>query len=273
MTLPRPTQRSELGGLLAYWRKTKQLSQLALASEAEISPRHLCFLETGRAQPSREMILRLASVLDVPLRARNGLLLAGGFAPVFAESDLDAPELAAVRWALDAMLAQQEPYPAVVMNRAWDVLATNLAAERFFALMLDGRRPPAPANVLRMMFHPQGLRPSVIGWPEVGATLITRAHREAVGGVPDESLRGVLDEIMHYEGVPKSWRSHDPGSRTLPVLPITFQIDEREFRFFSTVTTLGTPQDVTVQEVRLECFFPVDETTRAHALALARNGK
>ena len=256
-----------IGALLQSWRKARHLSQLALATEAEVSSRHLCFLETGRAQPSREMILRLASVLDVPLRERNSLLLAAGFAPVYAESKMDAPALAAVRGALDAILRQQEPFPAVVMNRAWDVLRTNDGASRFFGFLLGERTSAAPSNVLRMMFHPDAVRPYVTNWRAVAEALVQRVHRESVGGVPDDSTRNVLAEVLGYPGVPASWRSADPTALLVPVVPVSFAKDGRTFDFFSTVTTLGTPQDVTVQEIRIECFFPANDATDRAARA------
>ena len=267
------SERAGVGPLLSYWRKARQLSQLALANEAEVSSRHLCFIETGRARPRREMVLRLAGVLDVPLRERNQLLLAAGFAPVYAESTLDAPALAAVRGALAAILRQQEPYPAVVMNRHWDVVHTNEAAARFFGWLL-GAPAPAPdaarGNVLRMMFHPEGARRFVANWPAVAEALVRRVHREAVGGVADESLRTLLAEILAYPGVPTAWREADVHTPLLPVVPVSFRKDGRAFDFFSAVTTLGTAQDVTVQELRIECFFPVDAASERAARELAQ---
>ena len=149
----------DVGSLLKQWRGARRLSRLALAAEAAVSIRHLSFVETGRAKPSRVMVLKLAEVLDVPLRERNTLLLSAGFAPEYPESELDAPALAAVRDALDTVLAQQEPFPALVMDRSWDIRHTNTAARRFFAFLQDGRprSPPGPANVLRRLFHPDGL--------------------------------------------------------------------------------------------------------------------
>jgi transcriptional regulator with XRE-family HTH domain len=268
-----PVPDRSVGSLLQHWRKTRRLSQLALATQAEISSRHLCFIETGRANPSRDMVLLLASVLDVPLRERNGLLLAAGFAPVYLESTLDAPALAAVRGALDAILRQQEPFPAVVMNRTWDILQTNEAAARFFGFLLDdaapARPPTPPANVLRMMFHPDALRPFVANWDDVATALIARVHREAVGGVPDQATRQLLAEILDYPGVPASLRTANLGMPLVPVVPVSFRKDDLRFNFFSTVTTLGTPQDITVQEIRLECFFPADEATERAARDLA----
>jgi transcriptional regulator with XRE-family HTH domain len=271
-----PRRATPAGALLQRWRRTRRLSQLALAHEAGVSPRHLCFLETGRARPSREMIHRLAETLAVPLRERNELLVAAGFAPTYREGglDLSARELAPVRAALDAILRQQEPFPAVVMNRQWDVLEKNAAAARFFAFLLaDGAGDPAgagaPANVLRLMLAPDGLRPHVLDWAAAAAALVARVHREAVGGVLDEATRRVLDEVLAYPGVPERWRSPPADDPPLPVIPITFVKGGLSFRYFSTVTTLGTPQDVSLQELRIECFFPLDAATRGYAEQLA----
>jgi len=211
------------------------------------------------------MVLLLAGVLDVPLRERNALLLAAGFAPMYLESNMDAPALATVRDALDAILHQQEPYPAVVMNRHWDVLRTNDAAARFFGFLLGERKAAEPANVLRMMFHPDGVRPYVTNWEAVAEALVRRVHRESVGGTPDEGTRELLAEILGYPGVPGAWRHENEEAPIVPVLPVVFEKQGRRFHFFSTVTTLGTPQDITVQEIRIECFFPADEETKRAA--------
>ncbi len=257
-----------IGRLLQYWRKARSMSQLALATEAEVSARHVCFLETGRAKPSREMVMLLASVLDVPLRERNELLLAAGFAPVYAESSLDAPELGAVRTALRAILRQQEPFPAVVLNRQWDIVQANAAAPRFFALFLGERAASGPANVLRLMFDPDGLRPFIGNWEAVAEALILRARREAVGNVADAATSNLLAEVLSYPGVPQRLRRPSSGAPSLPIIPVQFRKEELSFDFFSTVTMLGTPQDVALQELRIECFFPADERTEARARAL-----
>jgi transcriptional regulator with XRE-family HTH domain len=261
-----------IGALLQYWRKTRNMSQLALANEAAVSPRHVCFLETGRAKPSREMVLHLADTLSVPLRERNALLMAAGYAPMFRESSLDAPQLASVRAAIDAILAKQEPYPAVVMNRGWDIVATNQAAARLFGMLLGRRAAPDVANVLRLMFHPDGLRPYVTNWEAVARALVQRLHREAIGGVLDDGARKLLAEILDYPGVPTSWRTLDLGPALLPVLPVSFQHGALRFDFFSAVTVLGTPQDITLQELRIESFFPADAATAAAARRLADEG-
>jgi transcriptional regulator with XRE-family HTH domain len=191
---PRSQEPAALGQLLQYWRRARNLSQLALAREAYVSPRHLCFLETGRAKPSRDMVLLLADVLAVPLRERNALLLAAGFAPMFRESTLDERELAPVRTAIHAILKQPEPYPAVVMNRHWDILAINGAATRFFGMLLDGWTPQGASNILRLMFHPDGLRPFVDNWrrPEVPLLLGGHNPRHTSGHHASGTTRRVL---------------------------------------------------------------------------------
>lgn len=266
---------SDVGALLKYWRGARRLSQLALATEAAVSVRHLCFVETGRANPSRSMVLKLAGVLDVPLRERNTLLLSAGFSPQYQESGLDEPELAAVRGALDTILVQQEPFPALVMDRSWDIRRTNAAARRFFALLQAGREemPPGPANVLRRMFHPDGVRPYVTNWLEVAEALVRRVRREAIGGVADERARRILDEVLDYPDVPPSLRTLDVATPVLPIVPIRYASGDRKFDYFSTVTTLGTPQDVTLQELRIECFFPMNDETRTAAAELASSAE
>ncbi len=243
------------------------MSQLDLAVEADVSPRHVSFVETGRAKPSRDMVLVLANALNVPLREQNSFLLAAGYAPVFRETNLDSPELGLARSALDAILRQQEPYPAVVMNRYWDILKTNKAAERFFGFLLGPAPANAtgPANVVRLMFDPNGLKSYVTNWERVAEMLVKRVHREAVGGIPDEKTKVLLDEVFKYPAVPERWRHPDTETPQLPVLPVSFKKAGKIFDFFSTVTTLGTPQDITLQEIRIECFFPLNTTTERNA--------
>jgi transcriptional regulator with XRE-family HTH domain len=258
-----------VGALLQHWRKARHKSQLGLAQEADVSPRHVCFVETGRAKPSREMVVRLAAVLDVPLRERNALLLAAGFAPMYPEAALDANDLTPVRAALDAMLAHQEPYPAVVLNRRWDIVRTNGAADRFFAFLLGARPPPGKANVLRAVFHPDGLRPWLSNWDAVAESMVERARREALGGLVDGDTAALIAEVLAYPGVPARLHRAQPSVPLSPVIPLRFEKEGRRFAYFSIVATLGSPQDITAQEVRLECLFPADAETAANARALA----
>jgi transcriptional regulator with XRE-family HTH domain len=266
-----PRRATPAGALLQRWRTTRRLSQLDLAHEAGISPRHVSFLETGRSRPSREMLHRLAETLAVPLRERNALLVAAGFAPTYREADLDlaAPELQPVRAALDAILRQQEPCPAVVMNRQWDILEANAGAARFFGYLLGTADATGPANVLRMILAPEGLRPCVANWERTASALLARVQREAVGGVIDDATRRILDEVAAFPGVADRWAMLDVEGPALPVIPVSFAKDGRRFDFFSTVTTLGTPQDVALQELRIECFFPLDAATAAEVARLS----
>jgi transcriptional regulator with XRE-family HTH domain len=240
------------------------MSQLDLAGEARVTPRHVSFVETGRARPSREMVLVLARALDVPLRERNQLLLAAGYAPVYRETGIDEPAMSQVRAALDRVLRHHEPFPAVVMDRRWDILMANGAATVMFAWLLGDERSARPANVLRLMFHPDGLRPFVANWEQVGEALVQRVHREAIGGVPDARTAALLQELLALPGVPERWRLPDLTAAPLPVIPVEFRKGRLAVSYFSMVTTVGTPQDVTAQEIRLESFFPADEATEAH---------
>jgi transcriptional regulator with XRE-family HTH domain len=257
----------QVGSLIAYWRGVRRMSQLALATQADVSPRHVSFIESGRSNPSRDMVMLLANVLDVPLRERNTLLTAAGFAAAYRQSELGAPQLAAVERALDAILTQHMPYPAVVMDRRWNIVQSNPGAVRLFSFLLGGTPPPhlLPPNVLRMMFHPDGIRPCVVNWDATAEAMIQRVHREAVGAVLDDDLRAVVAEILGYPGVPARWARPDHAVGLLPIVPVELARDGRRFSYFSTVTTLGTPVDVTAQELRIECFFPVDDATRQAA--------
>jgi transcriptional regulator with XRE-family HTH domain len=263
---------SPVGELLRHWRATRRLSQLGLALEASTTARHLSFIESGRSQPSPDMVLRLARALDVPIRERNQLLLAAGYAPLYREAGLESAQAAQVRAALDRMLTAHEPFPAVVMDRHWNVVSANCAADAFFGWLLGERDVEGPANVIRLMFDPEGLRPFVANWEAAAEALIQRVHREAVGGVPDPETLALLDEALAYPDVPSKWLSPDFGTPALPIVPVEFEKDGCALSYFSTVTTLGTPQDAMLQEIRLESFFPGNEITSAHAWAAIAGG-
>jgi transcriptional regulator with XRE-family HTH domain len=253
---------SPVGTLLQHWRRERRMSQLALSTEAGVTPRHVSFVESGRANPSREMVLTLARALDVPLRERNQMLLAAGYAPLYRETGLDAEQLAQVRAALDRMLEHHEPFPAVVMDRHWNVLMANGPASAMFAFLLGDEGGGDPPNVVRLMFGP--LRPYVANWEQTGEALVQRVHREAVGGMPDPETLRLLDDVLSLPGVPAEWRRPDFNAGALPILPVEFARGEVAVSYFSMVTTVGTPQDVTLQEIRVEAFFPADERTHAH---------
>jgi len=253
---------SPVGHLLQQWRQNRRMSQLALASHARVSSRHLSFVESGRSAPSRDMILTLAAALEVPLRDRNQLLLAGGYAPIYRETPLADAAMAPVRAALRRVLDHHEPYPAVVLDRYWNVLATNAPAAAMFGFLLAGGPQPERANVVRLVFGP--LRPYVSNFDEVGPALIQRVHREAVGGTPDIETERLLAEVLALPGVPASWRRPELTAPIVPLVPLSFARDGVAVSYFSMVSTVGTPQDVTAQEIRLESLFPVDASTEEH---------
>ena len=245
----------ELGGFLRYWRRQRGKSQLDLSLDTGVSQRHISFVESGRSVPSRELLLSLAKTLDVPLREQNVLLLASGYAPVYLESSWDAPEMAVVSRVVDLMLKQHEPHPAIVMDRYWNVLKTNDAAPRFFGTFVDLSQRPKPRNLLDLMFDPEGMRPFIENWDEVAAGLLQRVYREAVGHVNDERTIELLDQLKKYPGV----KELNVSRKSLaPVLPVTFVRNGQRVSYFSMISTVGLPQDITAQEFRIECMFPAE---------------
>ncbi len=269
-----PSPGGAFGRVLRDWRRTRGLSQLSLALESEVSQRHISFLESARSQPSREMVLRLATVLDVPLREQNVMLAAAGFAQAYQERDLDDPAMQSVRKALDFMLRQQEPYPAVVVDRHWNVLTGNAASKRLLQWLGDPRESPDYSvpddrgNLVRFLFHPAGWRPFVTNWHEVAGWLIERLHREVVTDGQSEVSRALLDELLSYPDVPRAWREPNWDVASSPLLTLDILKDGLNLRSFSTITTLGTPHDITLQELRLESWFPADEATENYFRAL-----
>ena len=249
------------GLLLRQWRSVRRISQLDLSLDADISTRHLSCLETGRAHPSREMILRLAEALQIPLRERNVLLLEAGYAPLYRDAALDTPELEAALRAVELLMAQLEPYPVLVLDRCWNTLRMNAGAKRFLALF-PGCDSGTPHNGPRLVFHPQGLRPFIENWEFVAARIIRRVHREAADNPSDDKLKRFLEELLSYPGVPNRWRMIDLDGTASPFLTIDYKWKNSTLRLFSTLTTLGTPLDVGLQELRIESFFPADEVTR-----------
>jgi transcriptional regulator with XRE-family HTH domain len=231
------------------------LSQLDLALRGGTSQRHLSFVESGRSVPSRTMLTTLSDALNIPLRERNALLLAAGYAPLYPEASLDDATMRVVTQALDQMLSNHEPHPAVVMDRYWNILRANNAAPAFFGSIIDLAKFPKPRNLLDLTFNPEGLRPHIEDWESVAVGLLQRVQREAVGLIIDDRLRTILDNIKRYPGADKLSPSGSPDS---PILPITFRRGSDRISYFSLVTTIGTPQTVTAQELRLECMFPVN---------------
>jgi transcriptional regulator with XRE-family HTH domain len=264
----KPTSPAQVGVVLREWRTARRLSQLDLALAAEVSTRHLSCVETGKAQPSREMLMRLADALDMPLRERNALLVAAGYAPRYPETALSTPELERVRRAIEFILRQQEPYPAFVVNRRWDVLMANDAAARVNRFVLRGR-DSMHGNMIRQLFDPADLRPAVANWEEVAGDLIRHLHDAVAAAPSDQAARALLDEALAFPGVPSRWRLREVDNAPLPLLTTVLRRDEHELRFFSTITTFATSRDVTLDELHIECCFPVDEATAALCRSLA----
>jgi transcriptional regulator with XRE-family HTH domain len=250
------TARPHAGDLLRQWRQRRRLSQLDLAIAADVSSRHLSFVETGRSRPTSDMILRLAEHLDVPLRDRNTLLLAGGYAPAFPEHGLAEPELRAVQAALSRVLKGHEPYPAVVVNRWWELVDANAGIALFTRHVKPELLEP-PANVLRLSLHPDGMAPRIANLPEWRAHLLARLHHQAEA-TGDARLAELHAELAAYPG-----GQAEPPARAEVVVPLRYHGDARELCFLSITAVVGTPMDVTVSELAIESFYPADAPTAA----------
>jgi transcriptional regulator with XRE-family HTH domain len=248
-----------VGELLRQWRSARRLSQLELALEADVSTRHLSYVETGKSQPSHDMVARLADALAMPLRERNALLVAAGYAPRYRETSLSAPELAPVRRAIELILEHHEPYPALVSTRHWDVVMSNRTLRRLIGALKGGA--PRHENLMRQIFDPNDLRPLFANWEEVAGDLIRHLHNEVAASPSDEKTRRLLEEVLAYPDVPAKWRTREPGATPLPLPMTELRNGDAVLRFFSTFTTFGTSRDVTVDEIRIESMFPVDEAT------------
>lgn len=259
---------SAVGEHLRDWRQRRRMSQLDLACEAEISTRHLSFMETGRAQPSRDMVLRLAERLDVPLRERNVILVAAGFAPVYPQRPLDDPSLAGARRAVDLILTGHEPYPALAVDRGWNLVAANRMVAPLMA-SADASLRDAPVNVMRLTLHPLGLAPRIANLAQWRAHLLERLRRdlEATG---DRGLAELMAELQSYPA-PDGRRTTRAPADEFAGVAVPFQMTTKTglLSFYSTTTVFGTPVDVTLSELTLETFFPADEGTAAAVRALA----
>ena len=263
-----PGARDPFGAHLRHWRTHRRLSQLDLAQEAEVSTRHLSYVETGRAAPSREMVLRLAERLDVPLRERNALLVAAGFAPMYRQRSLDDPAMASARRAIDLVLKGHEPFPALAVDRHWNLVAHNALVP----LLMEGCSAELlkpPINVLRLSLHPEGVAPRIANLAQWRTHLLERLQQQ-IAATGDTVLQALHDEL---EGYPPPAVSHDAPllDTALSAVAVPFQVvmPSGVLSFISTITIFGTPVDVTLQELAVESFFPADEQTAAALTALA----
>lgn len=263
-----PVSAVPVGGLLREWRAARRLSQLDLALAAGISSRHLSYVETGKARASRETVAKLADTLEMPLRERNALLLAAGYAPEYPETGLATPEMAQMRHAIELILAQQEPYPAFLINRQWEVLSANRGAECVNRFMLGGRAS-AHSNMMRQFFDPDDLRAAVVNWEEVASEMIRHLHDYVAATPTDHVAKSLLEEALVRPGVPARWRLRDLSAKPSPLLTTVLRRDGVELRFFSTITTFAAPRDITLDELYIECCFPMDEETARYCRELA----
>ncbi len=265
------TETSSFGPLLRRWREFRHLTQLDLALDAGSSARHISFLETGRTLPSREMVLTLASALDVPLRERNLLFLAAGYAPPYRETALDDARMAQVRTALELILTRHEPYSAFACDRYWNLVMANDAYVQFLRYVLGARidglvalhvLPEPRLNVLHLIFDPEGLRPVIANWSQVAKALLDQVQRAALW-TRDPDMHALLAALLAYPDVPENWRV--PDLDTPPMLTLLCELTNlgagRTARMYSTVTTLSVPQDITLQDLHIEAFYPADEET------------
>jgi transcriptional regulator with XRE-family HTH domain len=250
------------GALLKYWRGQRGMSQLDLALVADVSARHISFLESGRARPSEDMVLRLMGALGVSMRHQNDVLRAASFEPRFMEP---APEVLppSVEFALARMLRQQEPFPMVVMNLAYDVLRTNEAAQRVFShFVQDPAGLSSPLNLYALVFDPRLARPYITNWQQVAQNMLARLHREALAHAGDSNLWKLVERVMAFPDIPTSWRQPDFSSANEPTLELVLERNGLSLRFMMVVTAFAAPQQITLEEMRVESYFPVDEASR-----------
>ncbi|MBW8758591.1 MAG: helix-turn-helix transcriptional regulator [Burkholderiales bacterium] len=266
MTSTALSSRAGVGDLLRDWRQRRRLSQLELAGEADISTRHLSFIETGRAQPSRSMLLRLAERLDMPLRARNEMLNAAGFAALYAERPLDAPEMSVARRTIAAVLDAHAPFPALAVDRHWTLVASNAAVTALLA-GVSAELLQGAVNVLRLSLHPDGLAPRIVNLVEWRAHLLARLQQQ-VERSGDAQLAALQAELAAYPTRGDAGHAHDAGAIAVP---LRLRVDglAEPLSLISTTTVFGTPVDVTLSELALECFYPADDATRAALQRLA----
>ena len=254
----------EFQKLLHQWRRQRHVSQLELALRCDISQKHVSFLESGRSRPSKEMVSLLADGLNIPLRERNALLIAAGFAPTIARRDLASEDMAAIAGAIRRILDQHNPYPAYLVDRLYSVLDANKSAR----LLHDAARQGSPdmpelvgGNLLDMLFDPGQYRPMIRNWTEVASHMLRRLQGEAMSEGPDPAMNAMIDRLLAYPGVPADWRQRAADGWAAPMLTTDLQFGEHALSMFSTIMTFGTPLDMEVQDLRIEQMFPADDAT------------
>tara|TARA_R110002072_G_scaffold265476_1_gene424373 strand:- start:2017 stop:2820 length:804 start_codon:yes stop_codon:yes gene_type:complete len=251
-----------LPALLKYWRNLRGLSQLDLGLAADVSARHISFLETGRAKPSREMLLVLATTLQIPLREQNALLRASGFDPIFEEPSIESLDKTPVGEALDYMLRKHDPYPMVVMDWTYNLIKTNQSADKILQIFVsEPDLVTSPVNVLEMIFNPNLCRPFIVDWEKIAHEMLSRLHRESLAKANDERLKSLLDRLLAFPDVPDKWRQPDFSDSCEATLTLKLQRGEWQFSFLMTMTSFSAPQNITVEELMIESYFPLDKET------------
>lgn len=261
-------ERSPFAAMMIKWRKFKKLSQLDLSLESGVSQRHISFMESGRAKPSRSMVLALAQVLSIPLRDQNQLLNLAGFSPEFKERNLGNADMYAVNQALEMSLAHHEPYPAIVADRNWNLVMENEASQRFLGLIGKPDEvwqrvdPSGNKNVYRLTFHPLGLQPLISNWSEMAKQLLLRLQRDVAADPNNEFLSALLNEVVENSGLKDVYGEIDGGTAIAPVIPMEMTTAGMTLKTFSMISSFGTAQDVTASELKVETFFPADDVTK-----------
>ena len=251
--------------LLKYWRTRRGLSQLDLALTADVSARHISFLETGRSQPSEQMVLLLSATLDVPLRERNTMLREAGFSPAFEEPGIDALD-ENIEHAIQVMLRQHEPFPMMIVNRSYDVLRMNKAASCMVSMCVG--RIPDRWNAIRAFFAQEWFRSYIVDWEITARATIARLQREALQNRADSNIQNLLDEILDEPGIPETWRTHDLSLGSEGTLNLRFKVNDQVLSFVTTVMSFQAPQNVTLEEIQIESYFPSDRGTEEACVQL-----
>ena len=259
---------SAFGDVMREWRGARGMSQMDLALAAGVSTRHVCFIETGRSRPSRGMVLRLAETLELPLRERNSMLFHAGFAPQFPESDLQHQDLTPIRHALDLILTSHEPFPAFVLDRNWNIRRANSAHRRLLSMLLPEVTPPEPVNAVRLVLDPDLLRPMIGNWEQVAHVFGHRINRQLRRPDVASGERQTFETILDLPGVREAMKNAQAPAGAAVVIPMQIDLHGQRLSWFSTIATIGTPQDVTLDELRIESLFPADDETERIARAL-----
>ncbi|WP_250655790.1 helix-turn-helix domain-containing protein [Alkalimarinus coralli] len=251
------------GEVLKDLRKSRRLSQLDLAMESDVSTRHISFLETGRSKPSREMILHLARMMDIPYKETNMLLASAGFSYQYQESPLNATTLSPIRAALNFMLDTHAPYPAIVMDENWNILMANQPQQTLTAKLVElGAKFPPTFNMMELFFDDNGYRPFVDNWEEVAIFLLQRIHKEHLLRPNRDAPNELLDKLLSYNAIPSDWQKREVGDIATPLVQLKLTVGSHKLSLFSTIATFGTPLDVTLQNIRIEHYFPGDDATK-----------